>query len=230
MIIGDDPPALARQTADWIADTIAAAKGTFRLVLSGGDTPIPLFDALAELEPAIEWKRVEFFWADERVVPWNDPRSNYGAAKAHLLSRLPLQDDLVHPIPTDGLPADCAERYQTLLMATYGGQKLDTARPLFNLVLLGLGEDGHVASLFPGQPVLDERDKWVVSTPGQTEPRITLTFPVLESSAQIAFYVTGSEKRPVLQRVLSGDYDAPATRLGSQRQTIWFLDRAAAGA
>jgi 6-phosphogluconolactonase len=210
---------------------MSAAKDSFRLVLSGGATPIPLFHALVEprRRGAFAWSRVEFFWADERAVPWDDPASNYGNANAHLLSRLPIKQAQVHPIPTEGPPEGCAHRYEELLKTIYGASSLDRTRPLFDLVLLGVGDDGHIASLFPGQTVLNERVRWVASTAGRAEPRITLTFPTLESSLEVAFYVTGLEKRAIVKRVLDGDLRTPAARLRPHGQTAWFLDRAAAG-
>ena len=227
-VVARDPQDLARQAALWIGQRITGSSKPFRLVLSGGTTPLPLFDALVEEE--IPWDRVEFFWADERVVRWDDPASNYGNAYRHLLSRLDLARDHIHPMATESNAVDGAKRYEGMLHRAYGGTDLDPARPLFNLVLLGLGENGHIASLFPGNPVLDERKRWVAPVLGQALPRITLTYPALESSAHVVFYVTGVQKRDAVRKVLSGDNAMPAARLRPRGQTLWFLDAAAAGA
>jgi 6-phosphogluconolactonase len=227
-VVASNPQDLALQTALWIGQRIAASSKPFRLVLTGGTTPLPLFDALVAQD--IAWRDVEFFWTDERVVPWDDPASNYGSAYRHLLSRLALTKDHIHPMATNGGAADGATRYEAMLQRIYGATVLDPAWPLFDLVLLGLGEDGHIASLFPKNPVLDERERWVAPVFGQPQQRITLTYPALESSAHVAFYVTGAQKRDAVRTVLSGDTALPAARLHPHGQTLWFLDSAAAGA
>jgi 6-phosphogluconolactonase len=225
-----DGDALARYVADWLAERIAAAKDNFRLSLSGGSTPKALYSLLAT-EPyrsRIAWDRVEFYWGDERFVPHDHPDSNYRMANDALLSHVPAQH--IYPMPTDTDPDDCANRYQALLQKNYGAQTFDPARPFFDVMLLGLGDDGHTASLIPGQPVLNERTRWVAPVlHGRSEQRITLTYPALESSRIIAFLVTGTGKVQTVARVRGGDTALPAARIRPHGDVIWFLDRAAAG-
>lgn len=224
--IADTQEDAAARAADWIARKLAASDGPFRMALSGGSTPRALYARLASRE--IAWRRLEFFWGDERFVPYDDPRSNYAMAHEALLDRVPVEPAQVHPIPTDDDPADAARRYEETLQRAYGADSLGEP-PLFDLVLLGLGEDGHTASLFPADPVLQEREHWVAPAAMQSpEPRITLTYPALESSRAVLFLVTGAEKAEAVQRVLAGDPDFPAARLKPQGETVWFLDRAAA--
>ena len=226
-----DPPALARHVADWFTTLAVAHAGPMRIALSGGSTPKALFELLAteQYVRQMPWRRLHFFWGDERFVPHDDPDSNYRMARDAMLEKVPVPPGNVHPIPTDGLPADAARRYERTLKAAYGAETLDPARPLFDLNFLGLGEDGHTASLIPGQPVLEERTRWVAQVPhGRSEVRITLTYPALESSAIVAFLVAGGGKAGILKRVLEGA-DVPAGRVRPQGSLIWFADRAAAG-
>ena len=144
-VIFPDPRELALRAADWIAGLIAAHDGPqFRFALSGGSTPRLLYTELSLR--SIDWRKVAFFWIDERFVPPDDPDSNYRMARETLLSHIPAQAENIHPIPTDGEPDAAARAYENTLLQAYGADKLDPARPLFNLVLLGLGADGHICS------------------------------------------------------------------------------------
>jgi 6-phosphogluconolactonase len=147
--------------------------------------------------------------------------------RAAMLDAAPVPPANVHPIPTAGLPAEAARRYERELQEFYGAATLDPQRPLFDVVLLGLGEDGHTASLFPGTAALKERKRWVVDvlSPKQ-EPRITLTYPALESTRALAFLVAGSSKRAILGRVFAGE-DLPAAHVRGPAPN-WFIDQAAA--
>jgi 6-phosphogluconolactonase len=173
------------------------------------------------------------FWSDERFVPDSDPLSNARMARLALLDHVPIPPGHVHPIPTATAgPEDSAQLYEGELKRFYGADTLDPARPLFDLVLNGMGDDGHTASLFPGSPALAERDRWAVAAEAGMDPRVprvTLTFPVLESCRASVFLVSGAGKRETLRRVLSGE-DLPAARLKPQGPLIWFADEAAAGA
>lgn len=227
-IVAPDATSLAVRAAEWLAARILAKTGMFRLVLSGGTTPRALY-ALLGAERRIDWTRVELFWGDERFVPYDDPESNFRMARETLLSNIAVPSANIHPMPVDGDPANAARRYEALLKNIYGRETLELSQPLFDVVLLGLGSDGHTASLLPGEPVLDEREKWVAAvTHGRAEPRITLTYPAIELSATIVFLVTGEDKAQTVRAVRAGDISLPAARLHSQGEVIWFLDTAAA--
>jgi 6-phosphogluconolactonase len=228
-----DAEALAQGAASWLTERAAATAGRFMVALSGGSTPKHLYSLLAGAPYAgrFPWARTQFVFGDERFVPPNDPASNARMAREALLAHVPVPPGNVHVVPTVGVPAEeAARRYEAVLQGLYGASTLDPARPLLDVTLLGLGDDGHTASLIPGEPVLDERLRWTgVVAHGRPETRITLTYPALESSAAVLFLVQGEGKRAVLDRVLSGDTDIPAGRLRPQGELVWFVDRAAAG-
>ena len=226
-----DPPQLALRGADWVAGLIGAKKGTFRIALTGGSTPREMYRELgARYRDVLDWSRVEFFWGDERFVPPDSPDSNYRMARETLLVQIPVPEANVHPIPTGGDPDQAAQAYQATLQRAYGSQTLEPERHLFDLMLLGLGDDGHICSLLPGSPALDERRRWSVAvTKGRPEVRITLTYPPIESSLVTAFIVTGSEKAHAVRAVRACDESLPGGRLHPQGETVWLLDRAAAG-
>ena len=225
--------ALARGGADWIAELARGSAGRFVVALSGGSTPKSLYQHFAEepIRGSFPWERTHWVLGDERFVPSSDPASNFGMICAAFLSRVPAPKQNVHPVPFQGLTLDqAAEQYEDTLQSLYGAANLDPARALFDLCLLGLGDDGHTASLIPGQPVLEERKRWVAGVGhGRPEPRITLTYPVLESSRIVVFLVSGEGKRQILDEVLSGGSTVPAARLRPAGEVIWFADRAAAG-
>ena len=228
-----DPKALWCRVAEWMLDLAAAKDGVFAVCLSGGSTPHGLYEHLAELpyRDRFPWQRAHWFWGDEGFVPHNDALSNYRMVREALLSRVPIPAINIHPIPTEGVSPDAAaSAYGRELKTFYGAERLDPARPLFDINLLGLGPDGHTASLFPGNAVLAERAKWVAAVVGaKPEARITLTYPALESSRHAAFLVTGKEKRTIFARLRYGDESLPAARLHPISGVTWFLDRAAAG-
>jgi 6-phosphogluconolactonase len=228
--VAKDPEALAHRAAGWITDLAAASGGRFAICLSGGSTPRRLYQLLAEspYRDALPWDRIHWFWGDERFVPWDDPDSNYGMVHAALLGRAPVPPANIHGIPTNGTPADAAAAYERVLKSYYGSESFDPTRPLFDIQILGLGPDGHTASLIPGTSVLEERHRWVAEViGGRPEPRITLTYPALESSRHTAFLVAGAEKRETLARALAGDQALPAARLRPVGQLTWFVDEAA---
>lgn len=229
----DDLRALARGGADWIAELARSGTGRFVVALSGGSTPRPLYQHLAEepIRSSFPWERTHWVLGDERFVAPSDPASNFGMICAAFLSHVPAPKENVHQVPFQGLTLDqAADQYEKTLQSLYGSASLDPSRLLFDVNLLGLGEDGHTASLIPGQPVLEERKRWVAGVGhGRPEPRITLTYPVLESSRIVAFLVSGEGKRKILDEVLSGGSRVPAARLKPAGEVIWFADRAAAG-
>ena len=232
LVVQKDSEALALHAARWLTDLARAAPGRFAIGLSGGSTPRRLYQLLAEppFRHELPWARVHWFWGDERFVAWDDKDSNYRMVREAMLGRAPAPAQNIHGIPTDGTPREAAEAYQRELQSYYGTAALDPARPLFDVQLLGLGPDGHTASLFPGTAVLEERRRWVAEVVGaKPEARITLTYPALESSRHTAFLVAGGEKQAIFARVLAGDRELPAARLEPQGELLWFADAAAAG-
>ena len=228
----DDPEALAHQVADWLCDLARASDRTFAVSLSGGSTPRRIYELLAtpEIARRFPWGRVHWFWGDERFVSHDNHDSNYGMARDAFLSRVPIPTDNVHAIPTEGLsPEQAAAAYEASLKRFYGADALAPGRPLFDVTLLGIGEDGHTASLFPGHPALRETLRWVVAVIGaKSEPRITLTYPALDSSRDVAFVVSGTAKRDVVARAQAGDRTIPAGLIRPVGRLHWFTDRAAA--
>ena len=228
-----DPKVLSRRVAGWLFELAVAKEGTFAVCLSGGSTPQGLYERLAEAPylDTFPWSRTHWFWGDERFVPHDDALSNYRMAREALLSRAPVPANNIHAIPTEGLsPEMAAAAYQSELKSFYGAERLDPRRALFDVNLLGLGPDGHTASLFPGDAVLAERDKWVAAVVGaKPEARITLTYPALESSRHAAFLVAGDAKVAIFRRLRDGDKSLPAARL-HPTGTLWmFADAAAVG-
>jgi len=228
------PEALARNVAEWLCGLAQASDGGFAVSLSGGSTPRRLYECLAapEIAQRLPWNRTHWFWGDERFVPHDHPDSNYGMAYDSFLSRVPAPHDNIHAVPTEGLsPEQAAAAYEATLKRFYGADTLAPDRPLFDVTLLGIGKNGHTASLFPGQPALQETRRWVVAVIGaQSEVRITLTYPALDSSREVAFVVTGKEKRGVVARAKAGDRKLPAAMVRPVGHIHWFTDRAASAA
>ena len=225
-----DLDALVMRAAD-LMTSIAKSKPRVAIALSGGSTPRPLYRLLAtppRLE-AFPWAQVHWFWGDERFVPPDDPASNYRMAREAMLARAPVPADHIHPMPTVGLsPEAAAAAYERTLKEFYGADTLEPQRPLFDLNLLGLGTNGHTASLFPGMPVLEERQRWVGTMHDpQAGTRLTLTYPALESSRETVFLVAGADKNAVLHKVLDGDQTQPAARLRPQGTLRFLADQAA---
>ena len=221
-----DAGALAQRAAEIIADKLKGAQYPFRLVLSGGSTPRAAYQLLACKD--IDWSCVELFFGDERFVPPDHKDSNYRMVRESLLASEFVKPRKLFVIPTDGTPDDAAARYDEALRQQYGAGTLEAGVPLFHLTLLGLGDDGHTASLIPGQPVLQERERWVAAVPqGREEPRITLTYPALNASETILFLVSGEEKRDALAQARGGAL--PAGDLKPIGDVVWLADALAAG-
>jgi 6-phosphogluconolactonase len=227
-----DAKALAKAAADRILARIAANGGRVAICLTGGSSPKQLYQLLATeaYRSQIPWPRVHWFIGDERFVPADNPLDNMGMARQTFLD-LCAPTANVHPIPTDTADPDEAARfYESELQAFYGAKQLDSARPLFDVVLMGVGPDGHTASLFPGYPALEETERWVVGVPeahvAPFVPRVTLTLPALNSCREMLFEVSGADKRAILTRVLAGE-NLPAKRAQSMGETIWLVDKAA---
>ena len=227
-----NPLALARHVAMWMSKAARAADGPFRVSLSGGSTPKALYGLLAsdEFRSRFPWPRVSWYWGDERFVPYDHPDSNYRMTREAMLAKAPVPPENIHPVPTDGAPEDAARRYERILQDAYGATTLDPQRPLFDITLLGLGPDGHTASLLPGEPVLDERKRWVAAVAhGRPEVRITMTYPAIDSSRRVAFLVAGEEKAAIFSAIRAGDSQVPAAQVRPVGEILWFVDRAAAG-
>jgi 6-phosphogluconolactonase len=228
-----DADSVARAAADRLVALCAESRQErIAVCLSGGSTPKRLYALLAGPDHvgALPWERLHWFFGDDRFVPWTDEASNMHMART-AFGNAPIPEGHLHGIPTDGTLDAAASVYAKTLRDFYGADSLDPARPLFDLVLLGLGEDGHTASLFPGKPAVDEREAWVAAVPeaglSPFVPRITLTFPALASSRQLLVLVTGAGKREPLTRIAGGE-DLPARHISSTGTLTWLLDREAA--
>jgi 6-phosphogluconolactonase len=227
-----DPAALAKAAAERLLARIAHNSDRVAICLTGGSSPKQLYELLGN-EPyrdQIPWQRVHWFIGDERFVPAADSLNNMRMARQAFLNRCaPLVN--IHPIATNAAnPDEAAHRYEAELKSFYGADSLDSARPLFDVVLMGVGPDGHTASLFPDYPALAETERWVIGVPkAHVEPfvpRITLTLPALASCREMLFEVAGADKRAILTCVLAGE-DLPANRAHSIGETTWLVDRAA---
>ena len=226
------PAALASAAADRLLARIAANRGRVAICLTGGSSPKQLYRLLAT-EPyrsRIPWDRVHWFIGDERFVPASSPLHNMGMARQAFLDACAPAAN-IHPIPTDvENPDEAARRYQRELQSFYGSDVLDPAKPLFDVVLMGIGPDGHTASLFPGYPATGETARWVVGVPqAHVEPfvpRVTLTLPALGSCREMLFELAGSGKRTILTRLLAGE-NLPANCARSTGETVWLVDEAA---
>jgi 6-phosphogluconolactonase len=189
-----------------VTNTISALR-RFSVSLSGGTTPRALYQLLAQptYRDRIDWAQVDFFWGDERCVPPDHPDSDFGMARAALLDHLPkYKQPRVFRLKGEADPQTAADEYEGLLREYFGNQALIS----FDLLLLGLGEDAHTASLFPGTDAIHEQQRWVVGhyVPKLSAYRLTLTPPILNRANQTVFLVTGANKRPALEHVLSGPY------------------------
>jgi len=233
VIVVADPVEMARAAAERIMARIDGNEGRIALCLSGGSSPKQLYRLLASdvYRRRIPWHRVHWFIGDERFVPEESPLNNMGEARRIFLDQWAPASN-VHAVPTFAPdPDDSAERYARALKSFHGADAFGPDRPLFDLVLMGAGPDGHTASLFPGDPALDESERWVVGVPrAHVEPfvpRVTLTLPTLGSCREMLFEVAGSEKRAILTRLFNGE-NLPANRARSiGGQTVWLIDHAA---
>ncbi|MGY2048279.1 6-phosphogluconolactonase [Methylobacterium sp. JK268] len=228
-----DADAVARAAAERLVARAAPAERV-TVALSGGSTPKRLYDLLAgpDFRARLPWERIHWFFGDERVGSSPEAGSNRRMVEAAFGVPSPVPAGQLHPVPTGPDPDSAAAAYAATLRAHHGSDRLDPARPLFDLVLLGLGEDGHTASLFPGKPEVGVTDRWVVGVPeaglAPFVPRVSLTLPALASAREVLFLVTGEGKRAPLARLASGE-DLPAGRVRADGDLVWLLDEAAAG-
>ena len=216
-----------------IAKTTCAGidvRGRCAIALAGGTTPRPLYERLAEVpwRDRIEWSTTHFFWGDERCVPIDHPDSNYRMAHETLLSRVPVPPENIHRVPVElGVPSAIARAYEMELRAFFGVRGV----PAFDLMLLGMGADGHIASLFSGDAALEEQERCVVDTWNHRcrppVPRVTMTLPVINHARNVAFLVTGGEKRRVMEEILRDPAGAatkyPAARVKPHGELVWFV-------
>jgi 6-phosphogluconolactonase len=234
IVVLSDPNALAHEAARRFADLAVRAvdfRGRFSIALSGGSTPLAMYRLLAEdpYRGQIPWKGVHLFWGDERCVPPADPSSNFRAADEAFISRVPLPRDNVHRVRGELGPEVAARAYANALDDFFCGPH---AR--LDLVLLGLGDDGHMASLFPGSDALQESTRLTAAVEAyyQDRPagRVTLTLPAVNAARHVLFLVTGSAKAQIVQAMLEGDQGSyPARQVRpTAGELTWLLDRAAA--
>ncbi|WP_199580718.1 6-phosphogluconolactonase [Bradyrhizobium sp. MOS003] len=232
LIVAADSEALAQTAAERVTTRISANPGRIAICLTGGSSPRKLYQLLGSdsWRGKIPWDRVHWFIGDERFVPESDPLNNMAAARATFLDgNAPAGH--IHPIPTIAdNPDRSAEAYARELQAFYGAESLDPAKPLFDVVLMGAGPDGHTASLFPGFPAIEETERWVVGVPKANVapfvPRVSLTLPALASCREMLFEIAGHDKQPILTRLLNGE-TLPALRARSNGETVWLVDQAA---
>jgi 6-phosphogluconolactonase len=212
-----------------------AARGRFTVALSGGSTPKRLYQLLTA-EPfrsRVDWGRVECFWGDERCVPPDHPDSNYRMAREAMLAHLSIPAEHVHRIEAERSDRDAAARdYETVLAGVFG-VRAGVEPPALDLILLGMGPDGHTASLFPHTQALNETKRWVVPNhvPQLNTDRLTLTRPILNRAREVLFLLAGADKAERLAEVLAGPADPlrlPAQSIQPDGQLLWFVDRAAA--
>lgn len=228
----DTEDQLQQAAAEQIANLLqrTTSQGETRVALAGGSTPRRLYELLSEIKN-INWSRVHVYWSDERAVPPDHEECNYRMAYEVLLERVSIPDEQIHRMRGEVPPEDAARQYERVLRETF---ELEPGQlPQFDLILLGMGADGHTASLFPGTSAVHERERLVVANddPDLSIPRITLTFPVLNAAAKVMFLVAGQDKAPAVRQVIAGsDGDQPPAAFvrPTNGNLRWLLDREAA--
>jgi 6-phosphogluconolactonase len=238
LIILNDAQELYVRAAEEVAHITGEAictHGEFTFCLSGGSTPAATYDLLAtRFRLSVDWKEVQFFWGDERCVPPDHAESNYAMANRTMLSKLALRPDQVHRMRGDDPPAAAAAAYEDLLRKRFGLDDSESEFPRFDLVMLGLGDNRHTASLFPGDPAVHETQRLVVAVEVDAEPprRLTITPPVINHAQRVMFVVAGQGKAAAVKDVLEGPWDPdkfPAQIVApAGGEVIWILDKAAA--
>ncbi|UCB44321.1 MAG: 6-phosphogluconolactonase [Spirochaetota bacterium] len=209
-----------------IAQTSVKDRGFFSLVVAGGNTPRALYKTLANEEfcKQMPWDKTFFFWGDERFVPKDHPESNYHMVDETLLSHIPVSWTHIFPIPTHIDFDNAAKEYESILRRFFKGKD----NPSFDLFMLGIGDDGHVVSLFNNDPALEEKHLWVraVIAPESypVRKRITLTLPIINCARNVLFLVTGEKKSGILSNVLNGKGDYPANLVQPSGSSILFTD------
>jgi 6-phosphogluconolactonase len=232
--VRDDAAGVAPAAADWIVEIAEAAiaeGGRFRIALAGGSTPRTLYQVLATAphRERMDWRSWEVFFGDERACPPDDPANNCRMAREALLDLVPIRPELIHRMEAERADLDAAAAEYSSILASTCPPASPGSAPRLDCVLLGLGENGHTASLFPGDPALQVRDRWAVPSRADYAPfdRITVTYPVLNAAAHVAFLVTGPAKGEALRGVVEGRVPAAGVR-PPDGELRWFLDTAAA--
>lgn len=233
-----DAEALALRAADVFAlaaQAAAAARGRFAVALSGGETPRALYRHLArqQFSQKVPWRRVHLYWGDERCVPQEDPASNYGMARETFIKHVPIAPSNVHRMQGERDPEAAALAYEEELRALAKLERPAGDVPVFDLVLLGLGRDGHTASLFPHSPALEEEGRFCVATEAPDgAARLTVTWPVINSARRVMVLVSGADKAGMIAEVFEGfrlPKAVPAQGIAPVKgQLLWLLDEAAA--
>lgn len=235
IIVANNPSELARSAARIFttsAKECVTQKNRFIVALSGGTTPRAMHRLLVE-EPYssdIPWKKIRIFWVDERCVPVDDPASNYGLAKNDFLDRIPIPIEQIHPMPGGVPPEEGAKKYQEEMEAFF--QMGEEDFPVFDLIFLGMGKDGHTASLFPGKRSVVASERWVAAVKGGNPDvyRLTLTYKVLNRAKEIYFLVSGKGKAPIVKTaIINKDARLPAQKIQPKQGSLtWVLDKEAA--
>jgi len=223
-----DLDALSRAAADDFTALVSSTDRTFHVALSGGSTPKKLFDELVRRgRAALPWDRIELWWGDERCVPPDHPDSNYGMTKQHLIDPLELDPARIHRLEGERAPIQAAADYERALVSALG------APPVFDLVWLGMGPDGHTASLFPHSAGVRDKTSYVIAnavdsplTKGPTT-RLTITLPVIDAAHHVRFLVGGADKADTLAQVARGPSELYPSSLVTAADLVWFVDRAA---
>ncbi|OAV45755.1 6-phosphogluconolactonase [Lewinella sp. 4G2] len=233
--ISVDGRAVARAFADHIVQKLAdKPEGPIFWALSGGSTPKLLFNLLAEeYVHRIDWSRLHFFWGDERCVPHDDPESNYGEVKRLLFDKVPVVQSQIHAVPTDLAPAAAAKKYAETMVRLLPMNS--DGLPILDINMLGMGGDGHTASIFPSnmKELMDSKEICAVAThPESGQKRVTMTGPVLNASDEVSFLITGNGKTQRVAQILNrehGAQDFPVAHVNpTSGKLIWWLDKAAA--
>ncbi|EKQ69469.1 6-phosphogluconolactonase [Leptolyngbyaceae cyanobacterium JSC-12] len=210
-----------------MAQTAIADRGRFTIALSGGSTPKPLYEKLAQQD--LPWDKIHVFWGDERYVPVEHPDSNEGMTRQAWLNHIAIPAENIHPIPTGaGDPAIDAAKYDAELQAFF--QTAPGEFPVFDLMLQGMGDDGHTASLFPHTEALNVRDRLVTVGSKDGQPRITITVPLINHARTVLFLVAGANKQTALRHVFAPEGDDaqyPSRLIRPQGTLLWLLDQAA---
>lgn len=225
-----DKSALVERGHEIVLELISStieAQGRFTIALAGGSTPQPLYAALAE--DSLPWSKIHVFWGDERYVPADHPDSNELMARNAWLDKIEIPPSNVHPMETTGEnPQQDAQRHEAALKEFFD---MSQGFPRFDLILLGMGDDGHTASLFPHTEALEEKERWVTVGNKDGQPRLTFSIPLINQAKCVLFLVAGENKRTALQHIFASQGDAtayPSRQIQPRGELLWLLDQAAA--